>query len=46
MGDDIRLGSICFDFCSTNIVHLNMSYVVYGRLTVVGHWTQTDVITH
>ena len=26
MGDDIRSGSVCFDFCETNVVH-----VVYGR---------------
>ena len=34
MGDDIGLGSVCFDFRSTNIVQLS-KYVVYGRLTTI-----------
>ena len=25
MGDDMGLGSVCFDFCATNVVHLSMS---------------------
>ena len=34
MGDDISLGSVCFDFRSTNVVQLsNQKYVVYGHLT-------------
>ena len=36
MGDDIGSGSVCFDFCSTNVVQLsNQNYVVYGRLTTI-----------
>ena len=36
MGDDIGLGSVCFDFRSTNVVQLsNRKYVVYGRLTTI-----------
>ena len=50
MGDDIGSGSVCFDFCSTNVVQLsNWKYVVYGRLTTIddsSSWTRTDVITH
>jgi len=50
MGDEIGFGSVCFDFCSTNIVQLsNTKYVVYGGLMTIddgSSWTQTDVITH
>jgi len=36
MGDDIGLGSVCFDFCSTNVVQLsNRKYIVYGHLTTI-----------
>ena len=43
MGDDIRSGSICFDFCSTNVVQLsNRKYVVYGRLTTIGNSLSLD----
>ena len=27
-GDDIYTGSVCFDFCTTNIVHLSMLSMV------------------
>jgi hypothetical protein len=36
MGDDISLVSICFDFCSTNVVQLgNQKYVIYGCLMTI-----------
>ena len=36
MGDDIGLGSVCFDFRSTNVVQLsNRKYVIYGRLMTI-----------
>ena len=36
MGDDIGLGSVCFDIRSTNVVQLiNWKYVFYGCLTTI-----------
>ena len=36
LGDDIGLGSVCFDFGSTNVVHLsNRKYVFYDGLTTI-----------
>ena len=43
MGDDIGSGSVCFDFCSTNVVQLsNRKYVVYGRLTTIDESLSLD----
>ena len=43
MGDDIGLGSVCFDFCSTKVVQLsNRKYVVYGRLMTIDNTLLLD----
>ena len=36
MGDDISLGSVCFDFHSTNVLQIsNWKYAIYGPLTTI-----------
>ena len=44
MGDDIGSGSVCFDFCSTNVVQLsNWKYVVYRGLTTIEDTMSLDL---